>query len=121
MAEPQSRILYCNCAFANVVPKEVKREVLKRLTRSNVRFDAVSDLCEMSARKDPALERLANSGDVKIAACFPRAVRGLFNAAGSPLSDEGATVYNMRTSSAEEVMDGLLNERDDASSEESSE
>ena len=86
---PTPRLVYCHCAYAKAVPDAVKREVLRRLSASGVSFDAVPDLCEMSARKDPALARLVDAagGDqpVRIAACFPRAVRWLFHAAGSPL------------------------------------
>ena len=72
------RILYCNCSYAKVVPPEVKEEVLRKLCASGVAFDAVADLCDMSARKDPALKKLVESGAVRIAACYPRAVRWLF-------------------------------------------
>src|SRR5213083_1499298 len=75
------RILYCHCTHAQVVPKEVKEAVLKKLCESGVAFDAVADLCEMSARRDPSLKRLADGGPVKIAACFPRAVKWLFHTA----------------------------------------
>ena len=109
-AEEPVRILYCHCAHAKVVPPEVKTEVLRRLSDSGVAFDAVPDLCEMSARKDPALARLAGSGRAKIAACYPRAVRWLFHAAGSPLPEQGIEVLNMREQSAGEVVCGLLGE-----------
>src|SRR2546426_11990519 len=107
MATPP-RILYCNCTYAQVVPKEVKEAVLKKLCESGVAFEAVADLCEMSARQDPALKRLADGGAVKIAACFPRAVKWLFAAGGAPLAASGAEVLNMRTQGAEEVVEGLL-------------
>ena len=81
MSQSAERILYCHCAYAQVVPKAVKEEVLRQLTASGVAFDAVADLCEMSAKKDPALKQLAGQGNVKIAACFPRAVKWLFTAA----------------------------------------
>ena len=107
-AETQDRILYCHCAYAKVVPEDVKREVLAQLSASGASFDAVADLCEMSARKDPALARLAGSGRAKIAACYPRAVRWLFHAAGAPLPEQGIEVLNMREQSAGEVVCGLL-------------
>ena len=102
------RILFCNCTYAQVVPKEVKEAVLRKLSESGVAFDAVADLCEMSARQDPALERLASGGSVKIAACFPRAVKWLFAAAQAPLSADGAEILNMRTQTADEVINALL-------------
>jgi hypothetical protein len=103
-----TRILYCNCSYAQVVPKEVKAEVLRRLCDSGVAFDAVADLCDMSARKDPALRRLVESGSVRIAACYPRAVKWLFHAAGAPLPPEGVEVLNMREQSADQVAQRLL-------------
>jgi hypothetical protein len=97
------RILFCNCTYAQVVPKEVKEAVLRKLCESGIAFDAVADLCEMSARQDPALQRLAGGGPVKIAACFPRAVKWLFAAAQAPLPLDAAEVLNMRTRTAEEI------------------
>jgi hypothetical protein len=102
-----TRILYCHCSYAQVVPKEVKEDVLKRLCESGAAFDAVADLCDMSARKDPALQKLVEGGDVKIVACYPRAVKWLFHAAGAPLPKEGVEVLNMREQSADAIMSGL--------------
>ena len=101
------RILYCHCAYAQVVPKEVKEDVLRRLCASGAAFDAVADLCDMSARKDPALRKLIEGGDVRIVACFPRAVKWLFHAAGAPLPKEGVEILNMREQSADDVMRSL--------------
>src|SRR6185436_9308022 len=93
-------ILYCHCQYAQVVPKEVKEAVLRKLCESGVAFDAVADLCEMAARRDPALKRLAASGAIKIAACFPRAVKGLFHQTDADLPLDRTEVLNMRTQSA---------------------
>jgi hypothetical protein len=103
-----ARIVYCHCAYAQVVPPEVKQEVLRQLAESGTAFDAVADLCEMSARRDPGLKALAAEGGVKIAACYPRAVRGLFIAADAPLPAEGVEILNMRTQTAEQVVAALL-------------
>src|SRR4051812_11083713 len=102
-----TRIVYCNCSFARVLAPEVKTAVLEGLASSGVAFDAVPDLCEMSARKDPALVQISE-GDVTIAACYPRAVRWLFSAAGAPLDAERATILNMRSDSAESVLNSLV-------------
>ena len=108
--EPASlpTILYCHCQYAQVVPKEVKDAVLRSLCDSGIPFEAVADLCEMSARKDPALQRFAASGAVKIAACYPRAVKWLFHSANAPLDADSSEVLNMRTLSGEAVTEGLL-------------
>jgi hypothetical protein len=105
-----TRILYCHCAFAKVVPPDVKAAVLAGLSEANVEFDAVPDLCEMSARNDPRLRELAAQQPLHVAACFPRAVKWLFAAAGAELAADTTRVWNMRTESAESVVSGLLNE-----------
>ena len=102
------RILYCHCAYAQVVPPEVKAAVLKKLCESGVSFEAVADLCEMSARKDAALKRLAEGDSIKIAACFPRAVKWLFHTANAPLPVGGTEVLNMRVQPADRVIAALF-------------
>jgi len=101
------RIVYCHCSFARVLDPAVKAAVLDGLAASEHAFDAVPDLCEMSARKDPALVQIAE-GEVTIVACYPRAVRWLFSAAGAKLDDQRATILNMRENSAEAVLGELL-------------
>jgi hypothetical protein len=108
MSQSPPTILYCHCQYAQVVPKEVKEAVLKKLCDSGVAFEAVADLCEMAARRDPALQRLAGSGAVKIAACFPRAVKWLFHQANAPLAVDATEVLNMRVQAADEVAAQLL-------------
>ena len=50
------QIVYCHCAFAQVISQGVKQKVLEQLTASGVDFEAIPDLCEMSARRDPLLD-----------------------------------------------------------------
>ena len=102
----EKRLLHCHCVYAKVVPKDVKDEVLMRLSASGRDLEAVPDLCEMSARKDPALARYANDSELEIVACFPRAVRWLMHAAGHDLA-EGVPIHNMRTSSADDICGAL--------------
>lgn len=106
MSEP--KLLYCHCQYAQVVPRETKEAVLRSLCEAGVDFEAVADLCEMAARKDPALARLSKCGALKIAACFPRAVKGLFHQAGSDLAIESTEVLNMRTEPAVQVAERAL-------------
>ncbi len=100
-------ILYCRCAYAQVVPTGVKNEVLQKLCDSNVSFETVSDLCEMAAHRDPRLQAIASCGKLRIAACYPRAVKGLFQQAGFPLPAD-TKILNMRTQTAQEIADSLL-------------
>ena len=69
------------------MPPEVKAAVLNGLSEADVEFDAVPDLCEMAARGDARLRELAAEGPLKIAACYPRAVKWLFAAAGAQLPE----------------------------------
>lgn len=113
MTPKPAGILYCNCTYAQVIDPAVKAAVLRQLCDSGRSFEAVADLCEMSARKDPALKRLAAGGEVKIAACYPRAVKWLFASAGAPLDAAQTEVLNMREQTAATVgerlrADGIL-------------
>jgi hypothetical protein len=106
MADP-ARILYCHCAYARIIPPDVKSEVLTRLASSTVEWDSVPDLCEMSARRDPHVATLVSGGALRIAACYPRVVRSLFQAAGAPLPAD-TRILNMRTETPEQIVQGLL-------------
>lgn len=100
------RILYCHCAFAQVVPEATRTAVLEQLSASGVSFDAVPDLCEMAARRDPSLAALAGEPESTIVACYPRAVRWLFAGAGAGLP-ESVRILNMRETAPEEVLHAL--------------
>ncbi|MDA8020079.1 MAG: hypothetical protein MPN21_21785 [Thermoanaerobaculia bacterium] len=102
------RVLYCHCAFARVVDEGVKEKVLHGLASSDLAFDAVPDLCELAARRDPALGRLAAEGRTEIVACYPRAVRWLFHAAEADLPEDDVTIHNMRDTEPETILDRLL-------------
>ncbi|MEQ1752133.1 MAG: hypothetical protein ABL974_22110 [Prosthecobacter sp.] len=111
MPETPPTLLYCRCAYAQVVPTGVKNEVLQRLCDSGVSFETVSDLCEMAAHRDPRLQSLAQCGKLRIAACYPRAVKGLFHQAGATLADD-AVILNMRSLTAEEITAQMLHSGD---------
>ena len=102
-----SRVLYCHCAFAQAVPRPVKQDVLRALTERGDDFDAVADLCEMSARRDPALKEFAACDTLTLVACYPRALRWMFSAAGAPLDEAKVRVLNMRANTAEQIVAGL--------------
>ena len=107
----QPRILFCHCNYARVVPDEVKQGVLDGLCQSGRAFEAVADLCEMSARRDPALNRLAAGEEpVKIAACYPRAVKWLFGGCQAGLAADRTEVVNMRELSADDATTAVLND-----------
>ena len=106
-------ILYCRCAYAKVLPEDVKDLVLERLIDSNVPFESVSDLCEMSARKDPGLVPLSQQAGLRIVACYPRAVKWLFSAAGAAIQTESGQSESRKSDAKEPVYIEVLNMRTD--------
>ncbi|HUU60417.1 MAG TPA: ferredoxin family protein [Phycisphaerae bacterium] len=100
--------MLCRCEHADVIPAATVEEVLSRLTGAAAAVDVIPDLCELAARGDPVLRRIAESRPLRIAACYPRAVRWLFHAAGSPLPGEGVQLFNLRTQPPEEIAAGML-------------
>jgi hypothetical protein len=114
MISQPPRILYCHCAYAKVVPPEAKAAVLNGLSEANVEFDAVPDLCEMAAHGDARLRELAAEGSLRIAACYPRAVKWLFAAAGAQLPERAVRIWNMRVEPADAIIAGLLERAVDA-------
>lgn len=104
---PDTRILYCDCAKARVLPALVKQEVRQALGESGVAYTAVLDLCALAAHKNPLLAELAGAPSLAIAACHPRAVRWLFAAGGAPLGDEAVQYFDLREESAAEFLSTL--------------
>lgn len=102
----QQQILYCRCKYANVVPRETKDAVFEDLAGRGEPFHAVPDLCEMAARRDPALQRYQEQEGLTIVACYPRAVRALFTQAGTSLPQD-AQILNMREDDAETIAQQL--------------
>ena len=98
----KSTVLYCNCSYSQIIPEDTKQGVQALLTQSGKDIIAVPDLCALAARRDPSLERLAVSESLTIAACYPRAVRWLFCAAGVSLP-ETVEFLNMRTQTANKI------------------
>lgn len=109
MSETKPKILYCRCAFAQTVPQATKDDVLDRLCESGESFEMVSDLCEMSARKDPRLQELLKEDEeIQIVACYHRAVKWLFHAADAPFPEDKVEVRNMKEESADEICQKIL-------------
>lgn len=108
MTSDTPSILYCNCTFAQIIDPATKAAVLRALSDSGRSFEAVADLCEMAARKDPVLQRFAAGKCLKIAACYPRAVKWLFASAGTPLDPAQTEIVNLRELAAAPAAERLL-------------
>jgi Pyruvate/2-oxoacid:ferredoxin oxidoreductase delta subunit len=100
-------ILYCRCAYSQIIPDEVKCAVLSALESKGIEFEAVTDLCELAAHHSPELGRWAKTDAMKIIACFGRTVKWLFHAGGAPLQCEDVEFLNMRTDSPESIVGAL--------------
>jgi NAD-dependent dihydropyrimidine dehydrogenase PreA subunit len=110
----QQLVLLCKCAHYDIISRAVREEVCRLLSNAGVDVEVVGDLCGLAANRDPRLQDWAARPSLAIVACFPRAIRWLFHAAGVPLSQERVRFFNMRTQSPEEIAreltkdDGLL-------------
>ena len=104
----QPRVLFCSCAYFDVIPQASKARIVGALQAGGVAVESVADLCGLAAKSDPRLQQWAQAESLAIVACFPRAVRSLFAAAGIPLESENVRLFNMRTQSPEEMLAALL-------------
>jgi len=99
-------ILYCNCGYYELVPEQVKARLVEALAQADVQYEAVQDLCELASRKDPQLKRWAETGRLRIIACFPRAIKWLFKAGGASLGEE-VEVVNLRSENVGDIVASL--------------
>ena len=103
----QINILYCNCKHYDNISGETKTEILNALNERAIAYEFTEDLCQLAARKDPELNRLANTDNLHVIACFPRTVKWLFHAAGSPVKDENISAHNMLNQTPLDILDSL--------------
>jgi Pyruvate/2-oxoacid:ferredoxin oxidoreductase delta subunit len=102
-----TKIVFCQCAWADVIDARAKEAVRTGLIEAGVAFEAVPDLCGLAARRDERLAMWTQAPDLRIVACFPRAVRWLFDWAAAPLP-ASARVLNLRTTAPDDVLADLL-------------
>lgn len=99
--------IYCHCAHYDLVDEQKKAEVLSAIQHSGVEFEAVNDLCRLSAKRDAVLKKWAAAESIRIYACHPRAVKWLFEAGEAPLPAKGVEFFNMRTGKIEDITASL--------------
>lgn len=97
-------VLFCNCAYFQLVSDDKKDRIIKALQDASISFEAVGDLCALAAKNDPALSRFAGIDSLIIIACYPRAIKWLFSRGHAPLNDKNVQILNMRTDSVEEII-----------------
>lgn len=91
-------ILFCACAYSDVIPTAIKSEALAAAGDADVRV--VADLCGCAAGRDSVLAECAAADTLTIVACHPRAVRALFAWAGVPLDETRVRFVNLRDTAA---------------------
>lgn len=101
-------MVFCSCAYYETIPQVAKEHIFTSLRDAGVAVEAVADLCGMAANRHSRLRHWARAEPLSVVACFPRAVRWLFEAAGTPLNPERTRLFNMRTQSPEEILDAIL-------------
>jgi len=99
-------VVFCLCGFTQLVPQAKTRRITRAVARCGGDHEIVRDLCGLAASKDASLALWAARKNLTIVACFPRAVRWLFHAAGVTLS-ENVRIINARTAGAGEVAAAL--------------
>ena len=104
-------ILFCNCGYSDIIDHTIRAEILKKLATTELDFEAVQDLCELAAKKDPKLKRWAQSESLTIVACYRRTVKWLFDSADAELDPEKTKFHNMRASTAEEIISSLFGKK----------
>jgi len=77
------------------------------LSDAGQEIEAVSDLCGLAAQRDSRLQHWAAAPGLVVVACFPRAVRWLFHAAGATPSQERVRFFNMRTQTPKEIVSSI--------------
>ncbi|MBA4387938.1 MAG: hypothetical protein C0404_08145 [Verrucomicrobia bacterium] len=115
MQSGKIRVLFCNCSNSDIIADATKTKVLAALAGRGVEVMVLADLCRAVARRDARLEKLRGFKDLRIVACYPRAVKWLLHAAGIEL-DESVQLFNMRTQEAEGIVAALFRDIDTAGS-----
>ncbi len=98
------QVLLCNCVHYDLAPKASKERLARALSQTGLEVETVDDLCGLAARRDPRLQDWAQASSLALVACFPRALRWLFHAAGAPPLHGQVRLFNLRTQSPEEII-----------------
>ena len=104
-------ILFCNCGYSDIIAPGLKDQILNALESTELDFEVVQDLCELSAKKDPRLKRWTQANSLTIVACYPRTIKWLFNSADAALDPVKTQILNMKTSTAEQILSSLFGKK----------
>lgn len=96
-------LLLCECEQARVLSPVNVQALHAAAAAAGLPVRRVGDLCRLAAGRDARLQEVAAAPRVVVAACFPRAVRWLFHAAGYPLAEERVSFVDLRGGAPEAI------------------
>ncbi len=99
-------ILFCQCGWGSLLPEADSSRLLCGLKGSGLEYEAVNDLCLLAEQRDPRLEEWTKKGDLTIVACYPRAVRSIFEWSGIQFPDK-VRFLNHREMNIDEIAEAL--------------
>lgn len=105
----QPNVIFCQCVYSEGLFSDVKQAVLEGLNQAGVVFEAVPDLCKLSANKALCLKNWTKHNKLTVIGCFPRTIKWLFHAGDAAFSpDFELTCLNMHTQSPEAIVQAVL-------------
>lgn len=99
MSNPK-KILLCGCVKYRRIPEPSLQGLIAAAEKAGVQVELIPDLCLVAAEHP---EQLCGSDADVVIACYPRAVKALFNYAGA----EAPHIYELRNGSLESVLHEL--------------
>lgn len=99
MTKP-AKILICGCVKYGRIPEANLNGFTAALEKAGIEFELIPDLCRVAA-EEPGL--LCDTRADAVAACFPRAIKALFDFAGADAPD----CIDLRNGKLDEVLDNL--------------
>ena len=103
----RASLLFCKCVHGEFISDEQRKEWIAMARDSGRDVALVDDLCGMAAEKSPLLRQWAAKEALTIIACYPRAVREMFSAAGAPLEENEHIFLNPRNGDGEKIEEVL--------------
>lgn len=88
-------ILICQCKQAGLIRPDHLKGICDELDSAGIGYVLADDLCGLAGSGHGIFKQCQDASDVIVLACYPRAVRALFHAAGAVLPDD-AQIENLR-------------------------
>jgi len=98
-------VLFCSCEGRNFVPADVNEAVISGLHANGIKISSVPDLCGIAATRMGELKNMLDKADrILIIACYPRAIKWLFNLSGIQWNPATMNVLNMRKENSDTIL-----------------